>query len=117
MKKFLFLFGAFIAVISVNFSYGGQIEVKKKGKGSGGYDKVHEAHDGKGNSSLSCWDPGNESCGWSTPPGGNGIYQVAVQYVEGQITADVNEGQTVIDGYNIEWNGLDLGNYTMVIQW
>lgn len=112
MKKIILLSAALIGIVSA--SNAATVVIKQAG-GPEGYSKISEHHDDKGNSTLTCSDPGFDECKFTVAPGGN-IYRLAMSYVDGEIEIGNINGQTILNGHTIEWNGTDLYNYILEIE-
>lgn len=95
-----------------------RIKVSKTNGGTSGYYNVREEHNdpiiGETVHTLDCFDPGNQSCSWTTPPS----RAMLIGYAEHQIDLGVLTGSysTMIEGveHTVDWSATDSWNATII---
>jgi len=119
MKKTIIILSVFSALL-FSIDANADIYIGKKGGGANGYKTIDESHQGNVHT-LECFDPGNESCTWTTKPyittsvGQYDVDNIAAQ-VEGNITNQVYQGNFTLDNeYIVSWIGQATNNYDMSI--
>lgn len=108
----------------MSFAFSAKITViRNGGTPQGTYDRVHETHTGHWYTfdrahRLSCNDPGNTGCGWTSPPMTPGGSATDIENeVRGLIASGQLSGGTSINGVEVTWNASDLENYTLIMNY
>lgn len=96
------------------------ITIYKFAKGPSGYYTVHESHNGDSHS-LSCTDPGNEACAWSTKPlivtsVKSYDLDAVTENVETQIANGTMTGSYTLDNeISVSWTATSPTDYNLTL--
>jgi len=110
----VFLYNTYAGVHPKPYECYEKVVVHKSNGGPSGWNDIYEEHSkpiiGENVHTLTCQDPGNSSCSWSTPPSAMAL----IGYAEQQIANGTMEGSSErnISGihHTIEWNATDASN-------
>ncbi|WP_118976506.1 hypothetical protein [Taibaiella koreensis] len=110
-----------LAAALLSFSLGVQAEgffhlVKKNGSANG-FNKIDQLTDAKGNTEMTCNEPGAMPAEFVKAPNSNDNtdYNKIIHYVDDAITAGKSSGKTTVEGRMVQWKGSDAYNYELTV--
>ncbi|WP_413670122.1 hypothetical protein ACEN9X_09385 [Mucilaginibacter sp. Mucisp86] len=84
---------------------------------TGGYKDVGWSHSTENDThQMSCMNPGDKACKWDTDPWGKTQLDDVDQAVTGQIMKGNLTGSIVVDGARVDWDAVELNNFSYTIQ-
>jgi hypothetical protein len=121
-KSFYSLTACLSLLLLSNMASAKHIFVMKFNGGSGGYNTTRETHNGDWHT-LSCTDPGSESCTWNIQPlvitsGGTYNTNDIVSQAEAAIANQNYSGSYILGNqeYQVSWQGSDIYNFSVTIE-